>query len=260
MNRNKPIKKQGNRSICIANEPVSSAYTFDNFIAGNCNRVAWDVAMSIAENPVKAIHNPFVIYGNPGLGKSHLIAAIEHKTREDHPELNIVHLQAESFCSHLTEAIRNQNEWNFMRCFSKQDMLILEHMDHFAGKSAIQRYLVRVMDHLIDRGRQVILTSSVFPGELKEMDPKLISRITKGKVAEITNPDSETMFLILAQMVRQSEFEVPESLLKALASNPYKCVREAEGILIAAIAKARMQKVEISVELVDSILRKFGII
>jgi chromosomal replication initiator protein len=252
-------KKQSDQATYIANNLVGTDYTFDNFIAGSCNQDARNHALSIAGHPTKITHNPFVIYGKTGLGKSHLLQAVMRKIRDNHPGYKILNIPSETFCAKLVDATRNQRQSSFLKYFSRHDMFILEDLNYFEGKPVTQRFLKTVMDRFLKHGKQIILSISLNPYEIKEMDSGLLSRISKGMLVELTIPDSQTMFSILVQKVKQSEVSVPEPILKALASNSITCIRETEGILITAIAKAKSQEKEISIELLNSILRKFGL-
>jgi chromosomal replication initiator protein len=239
------------QSFCIDNDPVSSFYLFENFISGDCNQVARSYVLKIAENPIGTIHNPIAIFGKTGLGKTHLLHAIVNKIRENKPEYKVVNFQSETFCSHLVNAFKIDGISKFLKYFSKQDILIMDDLCYFDGKPATQQYLIRVLDQFLLHGKQVILSTSISPNEIRDVDSGLLSRISRGMLLELTIPDSQTMIEILNQKIIQFELEIPEPILKILASTTYTNIREMEGTSITLMANYFLQKKKISNDLLD---------
>lgn len=222
----------------IENDPVNSNNVFENFMEGECNEFARSCALSIAENLGEKHPNPFVIFGKTGLGKTHLLQAILNNIQNAKPEHRSIYIQSESFCSSLTDAIKNQSDQAFLTLFSEEDVFILDDLNGFEGKPKTQQILRLIIDRFLHLGKQVILSTSVLPNEIRDMDVKLLSRISKGLLVELTLPNSQTMLEILQDKVKQSEFDVSKNTLETLAAKKFTCVREMEGKLITLIAKA----------------------
>ena len=158
--------------------------TFENFIEGDCNRLARSAGYAVAQNPGGTAFNPLMIYGNSGLGKTHLAQAIGIEVKERYPDKTVLYVNANKFQTQFTEATRNNNRNDFLNFYQMIDVLILDDVQEFAGKEKTQETFFHIFNHLHQMGKQLILTSDKPPIELKGMEQRLLSRFKWGLTAD----------------------------------------------------------------------------
>jgi len=231
-------------------------YSFTNFIEGDCNRLARSAGVAVAENPGGTAFNPLVLYGDSGLGKTHLAQAIGLKTKELYQDKTVLYVSANKFQTQFTEAIRNNNKNDFLHFYQMIDVLIIDDIQELAGKEKTQNTFFHIFNHLHQSGKQLILTSDKAPIELKGMENRLLSRFKWGLSADLQNPDYDTRVRILQQKAYKDGIVLDMDVIEYIASNVTNNVRELEGALISLLAQSTLNKKELNLELATSIIDK----
>jgi len=231
-------------------------YSFTNFIEGDCNRLARSAGVAVAENPGGTAFNPLVLYGDSGLGKTHLAQAIGLKTKELYQDKTVLYVSANKFQTQFTEAIRNNNKNDFLHFYQMIDVLIIDDIQELAGKEKTQNTFLHIFNHLHQSGKQLILTSDKAPIELKGMENRLLSRFKWGLSADLQNPDYDTRVRILQQKAYKDGIVLDMDVIEYIASNVTNNVRELEGALISLLAQSTLNKKELNLELATSIIDK----
>lgn len=230
--------------------------TFENFVEGDCNRLARSAGYAVAHNPGGTAFNPLMIYGNSGLGKTHLAQAIGIEVKEQMPDKVVLYVNANKFQTQFTEATRNNNRNDFLHFYQMIDVLILDDVQEFAGKEKTQETFFHIFNHLHQTGKQLILTSDKPPIELKGMEQRLLSRFKWGLTADLQNPDFETRMEILRRKIYKDGIDLPEEVLEYIASHVTNNVRELEGALVSLLAQSMLNKREITLDLTAKLINK----
>ena len=230
--------------------------TFDNFVEGDCNRLARSAGYAVAQNPGGTAFNPLMIYGNSGLGKTHLAQAIGIEAKERFPDKVVLYVNANKFQTQFTEATRNNNRNDFLNFYQMVDILILDDVHEFAGKEKTQETFFHIFNHLHQMGKQLILTSDKPPIELKGMEQRLLSRFKWGLTADLQMPDFETRMEILRRKTYKDGIKLSEEVLEYIASHVSNNVRELEGALVSLLAQSMLNKREITLELAAKLINK----
>mgnify|MGYP003573083588 FL=1 len=230
--------------------------TFENFVEGDCNRLARSAGYAVSQNPGGTAFNPLMIYGNSGLGKTHLTQAIGIEVKETFPDKVVLYVNANKFQTQFTEATRNNNRNDFLHFYQMIDVLILDDVHEFAGKEKTQETFFHIFNHLHQMGKQLILTSDKPPIELKGMEQRLLSRFKWGLTADLQNPDFETRMEILRRKVYKDGISLSEEVLEYIASHVTNNVRELEGALVSLLAQSMLNKREITLELAAKLINK----
>ena len=237
------------------NEPrLNPKYTFDRFVVGNANRFAHAAALAVAENPAEA-YNPLFIYGGVGLGKTHLMQAIGHFTREKNPNAQILYLTSETFTNELISAIQQKKTFEFRERIRKVDILMVDDIQFIAGRESTQQEFFNAFNELHDAGKQIILTSDKPPKEIQRLEERLCSRFEWGLVADIQRPDVDTRVAILRDKAQRENIEVPDDVLQMIADKIENNVRELEGGLTKLVAHANLTGQPITIELCETALK-----
>lgn len=230
--------------------------TFENFIEGDCNRLARSAGYAVSQNPGGTAFNPLMIYGNSGLGKTHLAQAIGIQVKEQFPDKVVLYVNANKFQTQFTEATRNNNRNDFLHFYQMIDVLILDDVHEFAGKEKTQETFFHIFNHLHQMGKQLILTSDKPPIELKGMEQRLLSRFKWGLTADLQTPDFETRMEILRRKVYKDGISLSDEVLEYIASHVSNNVRELEGALVSLLAQSMLNKREITLELAAKLINK----
>ena len=230
--------------------------TFDNFIEGECNRLARSASYAVAQKPGGTAFNPLMLYGNNGLGKTHLAQAIGIEVKERFPEKIVLYVNANKFQTQFSEATRNNNRNDFLHFYQMIDVLIIDDVHEFAGKEKTQETFFHIFNHLHQTGKQLILTSDKPPIELKGLEQRLLSRFKWGLTADLQVPDFETRINILRKKIYKDGIEIPEEVLEYIASHISSNVRELEGALISLLAQSTLNKKEITIDLAIKMINK----
>ncbi len=235
---------------------LKSDNTFDNFIEGECNRLARSAGYAVAQKPGGTAFNPLMLYGNSGLGKTHLAQAIGIEVKERFPEKIVLYVNANKFFIQFSEATRNNSRNDFLHFYQMIDVLIIDDVQEFAGKEKTQETFFHIFNHLHQSGKQLILTSDKSPIELKGMEQRLLSRFKWGLTADLQVPDFETRMNILRKKIYKDGIVISEEVLEYIASHISSNVRELEGALISLLAQATLNKKEITLDLAIKMINK----
>ena len=230
--------------------------TFENFVEGDCNRLARSAGYAVAHNPGGTAFNPLMIYGNSGLGKTHLAQAIGIEVKELMPDKVVLYVNANKFQTQYTEATRNNNRNDFLHFYQMIDVLILDDVHEFAGKEKTQETFFHIFNHLHQTGKQLILTSDKPPIELKGMEQRLLSRFKWGLTADLQTPDFETRMEILRRKIYKDGISLSDEVLEYIASHVTINVRELEGALVSLLAQSMLNKREITLDLTAKLITK----
>lgn len=235
---------------------LNSAYTFENFVEGDCNRLARSASQAVAKNPGKTAFNPLFLYGGSGLGKTHLAQAIGIEVKTSFPEKTVLYVSTNKFMTQYMEAIRSNTMNDFLNFYQMIDVLIVDDIQELAGKVGTQNTFFHLFNHLQQSGKQLILTSDKAPADLQEMEERLLSRFKWGLPADIQAPDFDTRMDILRHKIRKDGIKVSDEVIHYLASHINSNVRELEGALISLLFLSTVQKGEITLETAMSVVDK----
>jgi chromosomal replication initiator protein len=234
---------------------LNPSYTFDNFIEGDCNRLARSAGYAIAKRPGVTSFNPLMLYGGVGLGKTHLVQAIGNEI-ESLPEKKAVHyVSSEKFANQFFDAIKNNNIQEFSSFYLKVDVLIIDDVQFFEGKEKTQEIFFHIFNHLHQSGSQIIMTSDRPPKDLVGLMERLVSRFKWGLTADLQLPDYETRIAIIHRKMQADGIVIPDNVIEYLAYSVDTNVRELEGVIISLIANASLVRKEIDLELAKETLK-----
>jgi len=236
--------------------PLSPRYTFDQFVIGKSNELAAAAASAVAQAPGK-VYNPLFIYGDTGLGKTHLMQAIAHDLLSRKTDMRITFVGTEQFTNELIGSIQSHTTSAFRRQFRETDLLLVDDVHFLKGKEATQQEFFHTFNALYEAGRQIVLTSDRPPSEIAGLESRLVSRFQWGMVADIESPDFEHRVAILRQkaLIDHLEHSIPEEVLRFIAENVKSSVRELEGSIIKLLAFASLKHKDISIDLAQEALR-----
>jgi chromosomal replication initiator protein len=232
-------------------------YSFDNFIEGDCNRLARSAGFAVAQKPGGTAFNPLLIYGGVGLGKTHLAHSIGIEIKNNHPNKTVLYVSSEKFTHQYIDSVRNNNQNDFIHFYQMIDVLIIDDVQFFAGKERTQDVFFHVFNHLHQSGRQIILTSDKPPVEMQGMEQRLLSRFKWGLSADLQVPSLETRIAILEKKMYAEGIELPKDVAEYLAYSITTNIRELEGALISLIAQSSLNKKAITIELAKEMIDKF---
>lgn len=233
------------------------AYNFDNFVQGDCNRLARSAGVAVGQNPGKTSFNPFLIYSGNGLGKTHLAHAIGIEVKTHFPEKTVLYVSAEQFTSQFVDSVRNNSQNDFIHFYQMIDVLIVDDIHSLAGKEKTQDVFFHLFNHLHQNGKQIVITSDLPPVEMKGIEPRLLSRFKWGLSADLQAPDYETRMAILQKKIYNDGVDMPQAVVELIASSITTNIREMEGALISILAQSSMNKKEITPSLAARVIEKF---
>jgi chromosomal replication initiator protein len=229
-------------------------YTFENFVIGASNQFAHAASMAVANQPGEH-YNPLFIYGGVGLGKTHLVNAIGHRTAAKRSSLKVVYLSSESFMNELIGSLRRDKMDEFKSRFRNVDLLILDDVQFIAGKERTQEEFFHTFNSLYESHKQIVITSDKFPKEIPGLEDRLRNRFEWGLIADIQPPDMETRVAILQKKAETEGVQLPHEVAIFLASNIDSNVRELEGSLTRLGAFASLTRSTITTDLAKEVLR-----
>ena len=232
-------------------------YSFENFVEGDCNRLARSAGYAVAEKPGGTAFNPLLIYGGVGLGKTHLSHAIGISIKNRFPNKTVLYVSSEKFTHQFIDSVKNNNTNDFIHFYQMIDVLLIDDVQFFAGKEKTQDVFFHIFNHLHQTGKQLVLTSDKPPVELQGMEQRLLSRFKWGLSADLQVPDLETRIAILQKKMYQDGIELPKEVIEYLAYSISTNIRELEGALISLIAQSSLNKKSITLELAKQMIDKF---
>ncbi len=236
---------------------LNTSYVFDTFIEGDCNKLARSAGMAIAKKPGGTAFNPLVVFGQVGLGKTHLAQAIGNEIVKHHDKKNVLYVTAEKFTNQIIQSIKNNAMDDFINFYQMVDVLIVDDIQFLANKQKTQEIFFHIFNQLHQSGRQIILTSDCPPKDLAGMEERLISRFKWGLSADLSAPDFETRIAILQAKAQKDEAEVPYQVLEYIAYNVKSNIRELEGVLISLVAQANINDRKVDKELAKEVIKNF---
>ncbi|MFT4679258.1 MAG: chromosomal replication initiator protein [Litorivivens sp.] len=232
-------------------------YSFENFIEGDCNRLARSAGFAVANKPGGTAFNPLLIYGGVGLGKTHLAHAIGIEIKNKTPEKTVLYVSSEKFTHQFIDAVKNNDVNDFSHFYQMMDVLIIDDVQFFAGKEKTQDVFFHIFNHLHQTGKQIVLTSDKPPVEMQGMEQRLLSRFKWGLSADLQVPSLETRIAILEKKMYADGIELPREVVEYLAYSITTNIRELEGALISLIAQSSLNKKSITLDLARKMIDKF---
>jgi len=251
-----PFVIPGLRKVKVNSQLIDS-YSFENFIEGDCNRLARSAGYAVASNPGKTAFNPMFIYSSVGLGKTHLAHAIGIQVKNNFPDKTVLYLSTEQFIQQFIDATMNNNQNDFLHFYQIMDVLILDDIHFLSGKEKTQDIFFHIFNYLHQNSKQIIITSDKPPVDLKGIEARLLSRFKWGLAADLQVPDYETRVAILLKRLYNDGITIPSGVVHYIANNISTNVRELEGALISLVAQSSLNKREITIELARQIIDKF---
>ena len=234
--------------------PLDPKFTFDNFIVGKPNELAYAAAQRVAQSEVVSF-NPLFLYGGVGLGKTHLMHAVAWNIKKRNPKKNVVYLTAEKFMYQFIKALRFKNIMSFKEQFRSVDVLMIDDVQFIIGKDNTQEEFFHTFNTLIDKKRQIIISADKSPADLDGLEDRLKSRLGWGLVADIHPLTYELRLGILQSKAEQKSLQLKQEVMEFLANKITNNVREMEGALNRLAVHASIQDSEISVDLVKDVLK-----
>ncbi len=232
---------------------VNPRYTFDAFVTGTSNRFAHAAALSVAETPARS-YNPLFIYGDAGLGKTHLLQAIANYVGENYPSYRVRYVSTEQFLNQYVDAIRQATLAEFKKRYREIDVLLLDDIQFIEGKEGLQEELFHTFESLYQANRQIVLSSDRPPDAISTLEDRLRSRFKMGLTTEINPPELETRLAILRKKSEREPIAPSPEVLEFIATNITNNIRELEGALIRVCAYASLTGEPLSVDLAEGVL------
>jgi chromosomal replication initiator protein len=239
------------------NSQLIERYSFDNFIEGDCNRLARSAGMAIAKSPGTTAFNPLFLYSRVGLGKSHLAHAIGLEVKEKFPDKTVLYVTTDQFMTQYIESVRNNNQNDFTNFYQLIDVLIIDDIHFMAKKEKTQEIFFHIFNQLHQHSKQLVITSDKPPVEIEGIEPRLLSRFKWGLTADLQTPDLETRIAILQKRLYSDGITMPDNVIEYLAYSVTSNIRELEGAMISILAQASLNKKEITLELAKQIVDNF---
>ncbi len=234
---------------------LSSTYTFNSFIEGDCNRLARSAGFAVANKPGITSFNPLMVYGGVGLGKTHLVQAIGNEIKNSLIDKFVLYVSSEKFVNQFMDAIKDSNVKSFTNFYMQVDVLIIDDIQFLAGKGRTQEMFFHIFNHLHQNKKQIIMTSDCAPKNLLGLEERLLSRFKWGLTADLQMPDFETRIAIIKKKMQSEGIVIPNDVVEYLAYTIDTNVRELEGVLISLIAHASLNREEISLSLAKTIMK-----
>ncbi|MFN6037494.1 MAG: chromosomal replication initiator protein DnaA [Bacteroidota bacterium] len=251
-----PFVIPGLKKVTVESQ-LNPKYGFENFVEGDCNRLARSAGFAVANKPGGTAFNPLLIYGGVGLGKTHLAQAIGIDIKKNFPNKTVLYVQSEKFISQFIDAVKNNNQNDFIHFYQMIDALIIDDVQYFAGKEKTQDVFFHIFNHLHQTGKQIVLTSDRAPVELQGIEQRLLSRFKWGLSADLQAPGLETRIGIIEKKIYNEGIELPKEVVEYLGYSITSNVRELEGALISLLAQSSLNKKTITLELAKQMIDKF---
>ena len=232
---------------------LNPKYVFDSFVIGSSNRFAHAAAVAVAEQPARA-YNPLFIYGDSGLGKTHLLHAIGHYNRALYAGTRVRYISSEEFTNDFINSIRDDRNDSFQARYRNVDVLLVDDIQFLSGKVQTQEEFFHTFNTLHNANKQIVVTSDLPPKKLPDFEERMRSRFEWGLITDVQPPDLETRIAILRKKKQQESFEVPEVALEYIASRITSNIRELEGALIRVKAYASLNEQPVDLDITRHVL------
>ena len=257
-NRTRPDQPQPNHQDQAAPRPaaarLNSKYTFETFVIGSSNRFAHAAAVAVAEAPAKA-YNPLFVYGDSGLGKTHLLHAIGHYAQTLYPGLKVRYVSSEEFTNDFINMIRDGKQDGFRRRYRDVDVLLVDDIQFLENKEGTQEEFFHTFNTLHNASKQIVISSDRAPKRLVTLEDRLRSRFEWGLLTDVQPPELETRIAILRKKAIQEGLNAPADVLEYIASRISTNIRELEGALIRVTAFASLNRQGVDLQLAEIVLK-----
>lgn len=235
---------------------LNPKYSFETFVIGSSNRMAYTASLAVAEAPSLA-YNPLFLYGGVGLGKTHLMHSIGHYILSQNPNSKILYTSSEKFTNDLINSLRIKNNQDFRNKYRNIDVLLVDDIQFIAGKEATQEEFFHTFNTLYEDNKQIIISSDRPPKEIEKLEERLISRFEWGLIADIQPPDLETRIAIVNKKVDVENYSIPDEVITFVASSIKSNIRELEGAINRINAYSKLQNLPITLDLAKESLKGF---
>ena len=232
----------------------NSDYTFDTFVVGSSNKHAFSAAEAVAEERTSA-YNPLFIYGQSGLGKTHLLYAIANRIQQKHPDYNIVYIKGDQFINEFIEAVRSGKNFEFRDKYRNADLFLIDDIQFIAGKEQTQEEFFHTFNSLHENNRQIVLTSDRMPSDMLRLEDRLRTRFEWGLIVDIQPPDYETRWAITKNKALSLGLALPDEVCDYIAENLTNNVRQIEGAVKKIKAYHDLEHWEINVTNVSRVIK-----
>ena len=237
------------------NSRLNPAYTFENFVEGDCNRLARSAGVAVAKKPGTTSFNPLMLYGGVGVGKTHLVQAIGNEIRNNMPNKIVLYVDQNDFTTQFLNALQNHKLQDFQNFYLQVDLLILDDVQFLAGREKTQEIFFHIFNQLHQSGKQIIMTSDCPPRDMKGFQERLLSRFKWGLTADLQEPDFETKLVIIHRKMQADGIDIPTEVAEYLAYSVDTNLRDMEGVLNSLIFHATLLKKNIDLELAKEVLK-----
>jgi chromosomal replication initiator protein len=233
---------------------LNPKYSFDNFVIGASNRFAHAAAVAVAEAPAKA-YNPLFVYGESGLGKTHLLHAIGHYAETMYPGIRVRYVSSEEFTNDFINSIANNRSSLFQQRYREIDILLIDDIQFLQGKDSTQEAFFHTFNTLHDHDKQLVITSDLPPKHLTGFEDRMRSRFEWGLITDVQAPDLETRIAILRKKAQSEKLQIRDEVLEFIATKVSSNIRELEGTLIRVTAFASLNRTAVDLALVQTVLK-----
>ncbi|MCS7019571.1 MAG: chromosomal replication initiator protein DnaA [Cytophagales bacterium] len=259
----RPVRQITGHSVAVTSESkelfdsnLNPRYTFDNFIEGECNRLARAAGISVASKPGFTSFNPFLVYSGFGLGKTHLIQAIGNEIKRLHPYHQILYITSEDFIAQFVDAVKLGEVRRFVAQFQRADTLIIDDVQFFGGKDKSQEQFFHIFNHLHQNGKQIIMSSDCAPKDMKGLMERLLSRFKWGATIDLQAPDYHTRIAIVQTKLNAQGIYVPDNVVDYLAQHVTDNIRTLESVITTLALHYTIGKAELTLELAKTVVAK----
>ena len=247
-------RPSGSAADAAAETSLNRRYTFDTFIIGSSNRFAHAAALAISEAPARA-YNPLFIWGESGLGKTHLLHAAGNYAQRLFPGMRVKYVSTEDFTNDFINSLRDDRRVAFKRSYREIDVLLVDDIQFIEGKEGIQEEFFHTFNTLHNANKQIVISSDRPPKQLATLEDRLRTRFEWGLITDVQPPELETRIAILRKKAQMERLDVPDDVLELIASSIERNIRELEGALIRVTAFASLNKTPITAALAEIVLR-----
>lgn len=246
-----PFKAVPERDI---DPQLNPRYTFENYCKGESNKVAVTIAESVAEHNLT--FNPLFVYGNTGVGKTHLIQAIGVRIKEKNPQARVLYVTARLFESQYTAAVASKSTNGFFHFYQSIDTLIVDDVQDLHGKPGTQNTFFHIFNHLHQNNKQIILSSDCAPASMEGFESRLLSRFKWGMSTELFQPDLELRRKVLISKAEQNGLDIPMEVIDYIAASVTESIRDLEGIVVSLIGHATVSGRDITMDLAREVVER----
>ncbi len=244
---------EANRDDDGKSDDDDAPLTFDNYIVGSSNKFAHAASIAVAQNPGGS-YNPLFIYGNSGLGKTHLLHAIRNEVLSNDPNMKIAYVKGDDFTNEIVDSLRHVNQAEFRQKYRNADVLLVDDVQFIGGKESTQEEFFHTFNALYEAKKQIVLTSDRPPKEIKTLEDRLRTRFEWGLIADIQPPDIETRIAILKSKAESLDFEIPDDICEYIANKLKTNVRQLEGVVKKIKAKSYLNGEKPSIMIAQEVI------